>query len=674
MSAVPTTAARPAVRVSFAALARRASLPCLFVVACAYQFLQARGHATPTVFNDELLYAKLSQAFAAGHWLEIRGAHYAFPAPVAPLVQAPAWMFGSMTDGYAAAKLLNAVVMSSAVFPAYWLARGLVRRSFALLVAAGTVATPAMLYHAYLMSEAVAYPVFVLAVAVLVRGAVAPSRAFALAVPAVCVIAVATRVQFIVLPLAYVAAVAVCGRGRYRVYGVPLAVLGALGGALLLVPGALGSYGEAGRYRPPVGVLAHWTLTNLSLLPFSLGLAIVPGALLGLAFALLRPRSVGERAFAVTATAIAVLFVAQAAFVSAGEAHRPLERYLFYLTPLAFLAFFLYVERGAPRRVVHLGVAGVIGIVLSQVSLPGLTGTAAFFFDSVTESAYAREAARIGIGNGSLLFALAPVALAALAVALPLRRPAAAAALAVVAIGVQVASGAAVAGTDHLVTGWATRTFGSTPPNWLDRSGLGHATYLVLPDANPFLGSDLESWNRSIRRLAVLEAPAPDPFPREVARVRPNGMLELDGAPAAAQLVVTNTFGSQIGLDGHIVARPRDGLVAYQLARGAHVRWLARGLAPDGWTGRRLVYRVWPSRPGTYRFELSLPRGNPARAIEVQAGTPFVRTIVVRPGRVRRLSATGPGPLRLYVHVPPGPVGARTFGVRVVKLSFSAAG
>jgi hypothetical protein len=194
MSAVPTTAAPPAVRISLAALVRRASLPFLFVASCAYQFLQARGHAGPTVFNDELLYAKLSQAFAAGHWLEIRGAHYGFPAPVAPLVQAPAWLLGSMTDGYAAAKLVNAVVMSSTVFPAYWLARGLVRRSFALLVAAATVATPAMLYHAYLMSEAAAYPVFVLAVAVLVRGVVAPSRAFALAVPLACVLAVATDV------------------------------------------------------------------------------------------------------------------------------------------------------------------------------------------------------------------------------------------------------------------------------------------------------------------------------------------------------------------------------------------------------------------------------------------------------------------------------------------------
>src|SRR5919204_731243 len=132
MSAVSsTTAAQPAVRISVRAVARRLALPVLFAASSAYQFLQARAHVTPTVFNDELLYAKLSQAIAAGHGLAIRGEHYAFPAPVAPLLQAPAWLSGSMTDGYAAAKLANAIVMSSAVFPAYWLASRYVRRTFA---------------------------------------------------------------------------------------------------------------------------------------------------------------------------------------------------------------------------------------------------------------------------------------------------------------------------------------------------------------------------------------------------------------------------------------------------------------------------------------------------------------------------------------------------------------
>src|SRR5439155_25464149 len=137
--------------------------------------------------------------------------HFFFPAPLAPLVQAPVWLLGSMTDAYSAAKLLNAAVMSSAVFPAYWLARRIVQPSSALLTAIATVATPAMVYHAYLMSEALAYPVFLTVVAVLAGAVAKPSRWTPVLVPAACLVGIATRVQFVVLPVAYLIAVAVSG-------------------------------------------------------------------------------------------------------------------------------------------------------------------------------------------------------------------------------------------------------------------------------------------------------------------------------------------------------------------------------------------------------------------------------------------------------------------------------
>ena len=83
MSAVPTTAARNAAEPLTVArtLAGRIALPLVFVAATTYHVLQSRGHATATVFNDELLYAKLSQAIAAGHGLSIRGEHILLPRP-----------------------------------------------------------------------------------------------------------------------------------------------------------------------------------------------------------------------------------------------------------------------------------------------------------------------------------------------------------------------------------------------------------------------------------------------------------------------------------------------------------------------------------------------------------------------------------------------------------------
>ena len=673
MSAVPTTAAPAAVRVSFRTLAQRLALPFVFCVSCVFQYVQARGHASPTVFNDELLYAKLSQAIAAGHGLAIRGEHYSFPAPVAPLLQAPAWLLGSMTDGYAAAKLVNAIVMSAAVFPAYWLARSFVRRSFALVVATATVATPAMVYHAYLMSEAAAYPVFILTIAVLVRAAAEPSRRLGLAAPAVCVLAAATRVQFLVLPLAYVAAVAVGGRGRWRSYLLPVGLLAALGGALLLVPRALGQYGDATEYRYGVGAVAHWALTNVSLLPFSLGLAVVPGALLGIGYAFVRPRSLSERALATITVTTTALFVGQAALLSAGEAHRPLERYLFYVTPLVFLAFFLYVERGAPRRVLHLGVAGVAALLLSQLSLPGLTGTAAFFFDSVTESAYAREAYRFGLPNASLLYAAIPLALALLAWAVPLTRRGAPHLFALLAIGLSLVAGASVYATDRLATQWDARTFSADPPDWLDRSGLGPARYLTLPRSNDFLGTQLESWNRDLRGVILLGKPASDPYPVQVAHIAPDGRLIVAGRPTRSEVLVVNVDGSAIDLDGRVVARPRQGLVAYRVPENAHVRSLARGLSPDGWTGTQLDYEVWPRRAGSYELTLTLPPDTSPRKATLAAGGAKRTVILSAAHRTYLTIPTSGAPLHVVVDVPTSPLGGRVLGAQVVALRFVSA-
>jgi hypothetical protein len=672
MSAVPTTAAQVAAEtITFPrVLARRLALPVLFVAATAYHFLQSRGHATPTVFNDELLYAKLSQSIAAGHGLAIRGEPFFFPSPLASLVQAPAWLLSSMTDAYAAAKLLNAAVMSAAVFPSYWLARRVVRPSFALLTAAAAVATPAMVYHGYLMSEALAYPVFLIAVAVLARALAGQSGRMALEVPAVCALAIATRVQFLVLPLGYFAAVAVCGRGTYRRHLVPAALTAVLVAALVGLPGALGQYGRPTQLGHAPGAIAHWALANGVLLPFALGLAVVPGAVFGLGLMLARPRAPMERALAVLTVVCTTLFLGQASLIAAGEAHRPLERYLFYVTPLFFLAFFAYAERGAPRRFLYAGLGCVGALLLSRVSLPGMTGTAGFFFDAPTLTGFARAAYYLGLPNASLLYGALPLALALLAWALPLTRRGAPQLFALLAIGLSVGAGASVYATDRLATGWDARTFSTDPPDWLDRSGLGRARYLTLPRSNDFLGTQLESWNRDLRGVILLGKPASDPYPAEVAHVAPDGRLVVAGRPTRPEVLVVNIDGSAIDLEGQVVARPRSGLVAYRIPANAHVRSLARGLSPDGWTGTQLDYRAWPRRAGRYELTLTLPDGAPPRKVTLTTGR-AERAVVLHAARQVRLSIPTTGaPLQLAVDVPSSPLGGRVLGAQVRALRF----
>ena len=435
--------------------------------------------------------------------------------------------------------------------------------------------------------------------------------------------------QFIVLPLAYFAAVALCERTRYRRHLLAAGLTALLIVALATIPGALGQYGEATHLGYTPGDVAHWALTTGYLLPFAVGLAIVPGAVFGLILMWRRPLG------AVTIVCTA-LFLGQAALISAGEAHRPLERYTFYVVPLLFVAFFAYVERGAPGRRPYVLFSALGAVALSLVSFPSLTGTSGFFFDAFTLSGFARTADRLGLDNAALLYSLAPLAAAALA-QLVRRAPLAVAGL---AIAVSAASGLGVYATDRLATSFAARSFNATPPDWLDRSGLGDATYLVIPGSDWFVGTSLESWNRDVRHVAVLGTAAPDPFPTQVARVARDGALEIDGA----RTVVVNVAGSAIGLDGRVVAKPRNDLVAYRLPRQAHVRWLADGLAADGWTGRTLRYRAWPSRAGRYELTVSLPRGETDRIVTIDGG----RKVVVTAKQPRRLVvATTGAPLLL---------------------------
>ena len=295
-------------------------------------------------------------------------------------------------------------------------------------------------------------------------------------------------------------------------------------------------------------------------------------------------------------------------------------------------------------------------------SFPGLTGTAAFFFDSVTLTGFARVAYYFGLPNASLLYALAPLALGAVALAVR-RAPHVVAGIAIV---LALATGAGVYATDRLATSFSAQKFSPSPPDWLDRSNLGPATYLVLPQSDYFIGTSLESWNRDVRHVAVLQTQPPDPFPSTVARITRDGRLHLGAA--GGRTVVVNVGGSSISLNGRVVARPLPGLVAYRLVPGTtRVKWLAKGLASDGWTGTTLRYQAWPIRPGRYDVTLAIPPGTEPRRVRIGD-----RTLTVTAGKPRRLTIPTDGrPLELKIEVPNAPLGGRVLGVKVLALRFA---
>jgi Dolichyl-phosphate-mannose-protein mannosyltransferase len=682
------TRARPAAKPLTAARARldRLVLASLYVVAVVYHSAQSLGHRTPAVFTDELLFAKLAQSLAGGDGFVLRGEGFFFPAPVAVLIQAVAWLLPDAEAAYEVAKVLNAAVMSAAVFPAYWLARQLTNKRSALLVAGAAVAAPGLLYHSYLMTDAAGYPVFLLAIAVMTRALGRPTRRWELAVVGVSLFAVLTRTQFVVLPLAYLAAVAVVGRSTgvraaYREHRLSTTTLAGLGLLAALTGGvALGAYVDAVDIDYPVGETLRWAALSSGILPFTVGWLVAPGAVLGVGLMLARPRSRAEAAFAALAALTLPLLVLEAALIATGDAERVMERYLVYLVPLAFVAFLAYVERGAPRRFLHAALALALGTVALVYPL-ATEAEHGFSFDSPTLSAFGELAVRSTDGDAAAIFAggalLGSLAVAGLAVASRVGVGVAAAGACVLAV-----IGVTAYAADRGMTSRTYSAFAASPPDWRDESGVGKSDYLALPGAQTHAGWNLESWNRDFGRPVVLRDAEADNYSFTRAHVDAQGRLVLAGGQRPTPTLVVNDHGSAAELDWTVALRPRSGLTVWRLHGEPRLRSLADGLYHDGWASAVVRYRVWGrSGGGVYRLRLALPSGRAPRTVQLHVPGGESRTVVLEGGDqlAVELSAgpgTRPAPLEIRTDRSDfegqGTPAPRLVAVRVSGLGYTA--
>jgi hypothetical protein len=634
---VPATRPRPAGRPALQALPTPKpvsrlwllALAAVFGVATLYHWLQSRGHVTPAVFTDELLFAELARSIAAGEGFVVRGEALFFPAFIPPLLQAPAWLAGSTPGAYALAKALNTVLMCSAALPAYWLARQLVRPAYALIVAGATVAGGAMVYHGYLTSEAAAYPVFLLAVGACVRALAAPSRGRDALAVALLALAVLTRAQFVVLPLVFVVAILLVGRPLRR-HAIALGALAAAAAAALLAGGsALGFYEGARTLDYPLLETLRWTGWTAALLPFAAGVLVAPGALLGIGYALRRPRGAAEHAFAVLTILLLVLMPLQAGLIASGESHQPFERYVFYLLPLVFLAFFAFAERGVAGRRLYVSVSLALAGLALAVPFASLA-LAPFSFDSPTLSAVETLGRWTSQGDAAAAVAVAG-ALAALAAAALQRRPAV---LGLASVAVAFAVGVAAYAGDRRMTQRTLDSLAAAEPDWLERTGIREADVLALPGGSLHAGWVLESWNRNVGRTLHLGDVPHDQLPyTQVGIARDGTVVTTAGAPIRTRHVVVNDAGTQVELAGARLSRPRHGLTLYRTTGPLRLQSYAEGLDRDGWGRGVMRYRAWPTRAteGHYLVTLSLPEGRLPRRVDAEAG-PVRRSALLRAG------------------------------------------
>ena len=481
--------------------------------------------ATPIYFPDEYIYSEVGRSIAEHGRPLVRGGSAHFPALLQPLLTAPAWLFDDVATSFRTIQLINAVVMSLGAVAVFWLARRLGLSPWvAVALGAFTVAIPDMLYSSWILADPFAFPLVLAAVAAATAALDRPTKRAQFAFVAFAGLATFARVQFVVLPVCFVVALAIVGL-RERRFKQALReqklVLGLL--ALGLVPVFVaGPRSVLGYYDSVVSLdlsplpILRWMGADGMLLLYSSGWVLVPGALMGLALALWKPRSRGELGFAVFGSLVALAVVFEAALYAANGADRIQERYFFAILPLIGLLFALYVRRGFPHRVPHALIAGAALALSARVPLAGFSAADGKSNSPLLLAVGIFEQKVGDVGLASLLVAIVVAGLSIVAaatgffprIAMPLLVGLAIAGSCVASLGA-VTFGHQAADNVYDTILWPDASY-------VDHADLGDVALLAAPSNDRGFTTEQLFWNRSIDRLLVL----PDASSARCVRVR----------------------------------------------------------------------------------------------------------------------------------------------------------
>jgi hypothetical protein len=577
----------------------------------------------PFIMVDELIYSELGRSLADSGELLVRevpspGYGVVYPA----LISLAYSVFESLTDAYAAVKTLNALVMSLAAVPAYFLARRVVGSGLSLLAAVLAVSLPSLVYTGSVMTENVFYPVF-LATALLLTLVLERPTTTRLTVLLIAVgVAAATRVQAVVLVPALLMApllLALFRREGLQVALRPFRWLYALvlgGGALVLVlqvargkslADLLGAYSIVGESDYEPGEVLRYLLYHLAELDLYLGVVPVAATIVLVG----RARTLDRPLQALLATALATTFwlvLVVSAFASV-FAQRIQERNLFVVAPLFLVLLLAWVDRGAPRpRAPAVSAAAAAAVLVLLIPFKRFIDTSALSdtlmllpWWSVQDHVSLEWIAELAFGLAVVLGAAFLLVPRRYAVALPL---------------VVLAYYAAVFqpiwagshGVKQASAGAVFQGIRGVPRDWIDAALPDDARAAVLwtGRADRFTVNQNEFFNRSVGPVFYLRQPTPGGVGETRVRVDPHsGVVRLpDGGPLAVEYLLTD---GSVTPDGEVVAR--DDLLGTTLWRvdGDVVSTTSiRGLYPnDSWSGETVTWQRRLCRGGELVVSLS---------------------------------------------------------------------
>jgi hypothetical protein len=574
------------------------------------------------VMTDELLYERLALSVGQLNSLlpHVHGHLIGNVNQLYPLLLAPLFHGRLVPDGLRDAHVLNALVMTSACIPAFLLARRVMPGSrLAYVVAVLSVCIPWIVLSSFLMTEAVAYPVFLWAILALHTTAVSPGiRNDALLVVAVAV-AVLARTQFAVL-LVIVPLALLLDRfsprrlvSEHRMLAGVYAVL-AVAAVVLLATGelsrVLGTYSVTaeGNVAPrgmPRALLEH-------IAPLGLGVGIVP-FVLGVAWllaALVRRRSRAQHAFAsVTVVALVALLFEVASYDLRFGAGRLHDRYLFYVVPLLFVAFAAMLREPQWSRWALVAAGALLALAFAFMPI---IRYGKFNVDSPVAYLNERLLALGGSESGAQLLLSFLTIVVLLLLLAPRRVAVALAVLAILLAPVQTAlaftrllghdgtSGRPITLDQSVVFDWLDRKLGTNQTVAMIPYPLLYGTYWE----NVAYWWNVEFWNASVRQAVVYDGAftgTPETFPTtQLSFDRTTGLANVSPARYVALAVAETRFR----LAGTVIDEDR-GVDLLRAERPWRAQWLAFDLYRDGWTIPRVpgTIRVF-ARPGQHTPEL----------------------------------------------------------------------
>jgi hypothetical protein len=661
VSAVATTRQRATVSDrALAALPLASIYIWLSIVYC----VEAWKRPTPWLFTDELELTQLSRSIAATGHAARRGEPHSFRSLYVVLT-APIWLIHDVSAAFATLKYVDTLVMTSVLFPTYFLARLVVGRAPALFAATGAAVIPSLAYSSWIVEETLAYPYAAFCFYAIAKALLIRSRGWIAGAIVASLVAPVVRGELIVIPIVFLLALLFVwwssepmhARRATWAYSDWLGAFALASGAIILLSGFASHHNREWLMntaynwtKKRIFTFGDWAAGSLAIglgvTPFLLGLAgLVPVSGEGRSRELQVFRSVA----AAGVVAVGVYASMKAAYLSQIFASRVEERNLIYIAPLLFVATALVFER---RRINWWALAASMAYTLYVVLGTPLFIGGGLYSDALGLAVF-QQANRYFILGANyahvilVVILVATVILTALLTRFRRAAPGIAIVLALFAVAWNV-TGEIAAASGSVTVSRDIRPALGEPFTWVDdNTHLQPTLYLAqgVADQNPeWL---LEFWNRSITTVSSLDGTVGGPGPAGAPNITARGQLFWTLSPSNAGKIFNYAVEDWpcIDFDGALVTRHfyRGGAASLRqwrlikLTTPNRLRAVCLGIYSDGWSGANdsTYYRFVGRHRGWLRITLSR-QGYPGSPVDVQLGTVVMQHNEPALGRVLR--------------------------------------